>query len=75
MSYKATQKIVLVSPHLMCSEPVAQSCQGKDVESPPQEDEDDAPDYQRHLEAVREGEDADPEVGEHAGLAHERQGT
>ena len=59
----------------MCSEPVAQSRQGKDVESPPQENEDDAPDYQRHLEAVREGEDADPEVGEHAGLAHERQGT
>ena len=55
----------------MCSESVAQSCQGKDVESPPQEDEYDAPDYQRHLEAVRKGEDTDPKVGKHAGLAHE----
>ena len=59
----------------MCSEPVAQSCQWKDVESPPQEDEYDAPDYQRHLKAVWKGEDADPEVGKHAGLAHEWQGT
>ena len=59
-----------------CSpELVAQHGEREDVESSAQEDEDEGPDDQAQLHSVREGEDAEAQVNEDGGLAHEGEGA
>ena len=57
----------------MSPEFIAQGGEGKDVESPAEEDEDDAPDAEGGLEPQGEAEEREAEVREHARLADEGQ--
>ena len=57
---------------LMLSESVAKHGQGKDVQSPANENKEAAPDDQGDLKAVGEAENGQAQVGKDAGLADER---
>ena len=59
----------------MLPELVAQDGEGKYVEGPPDQDEDDAPDDERRFPPQREAEEGEAEVGKHTRLRDEGDGA